>query len=133
VTHMAVMSPRPLAIEVTEHAQIDDYDSLRRAIREIPGTKLFVDDAGAGYAGLTHILALDPDVVKLDISLVRSIDHDPSRQALVSGMRYFAMHAGMTLLAEGIETSAEAETLRGLGVDLGQGYLFGKPAPAPSV
>ena len=132
VAHVAAGSSRPLSIEVTEHAHIDDYETLRRAIREIPGTRLFVDDVGAGYAGLAHILELDPDVVKLDISLVRSIDHDPARQALVSGMRYFVMHAGMTLLAEGIETRAEATTLRELGVDLGQGYLFGKPAPAPS-
>ena len=94
------------------------------------GTKLFVDDAGAGYAGLTHILALEPDVVKLDISLVRSIDRDPARQALVSGMKFFAKHTGTTLLAEGVETRAEAATLRELGVDLGQGYLFGEPAPA---
>jgi PAS domain S-box-containing protein len=130
VARVATLSSRSLAIEVTEHAHIDDYDSLRRAIREIPGTMLFVDDAGAGYAGLAHILALDPDVVKLDISLVRSIDHDPARQALVTGMKYFTGHAGMMLLAEGVETREEAATLRELGVDLGQGYLFGKPAPA---
>ncbi|MGA2836258.1 MAG: EAL domain-containing protein [Acidimicrobiales bacterium] len=132
VAQVAAGSSRHLAIEVTEHAHIDDYDSLRRAIRGIPGTKLFIDDAGAGYAGLAHILALDPDVVKLDISLVRSVDRDPARQALVTGMKYFTGHAGMTLLAEGIETRAEAETLRELGVDLGQGYLFGRPAPASS-
>ncbi len=132
VARVAAMSSRPLSIEVTEHAHIDDYDSLRGAIKGIAGTRLFVDDAGAGYAGLAHILALDPDVVKLDISLVRSIDRDPARQALVSGMRYFAKHTGMTLLAEGIETRGEAATLWELGVDLGQGYLFGKPAPANS-
>jgi PAS domain S-box-containing protein len=132
VAHLAAISSRPLAIEVTEHVHIDDYESLRRAIREVRGTKLFVDDAGAGYAGLAHILELDPDVVKLDISLVRSIDRDPARQALVSGMKYFAVHTGVTLLAEGVESHAEAATLRELGVELGQGYLFGEPASVAS-
>lgn len=132
IEQVAAASSRMLAVEVTEHAHIDDYDSLRTAIRSNKGTKLFVDDAGAGYAGLAHILALDPDVVKLDISLVRSIDRDPARQALVSGMRFFAKHTRMALLAEGVETRAEAETLRALGVDLGQGYLFGRPERVPS-
>lgn len=131
VARIAAASSRSLAIEVTEHVRIDDYDSLPAAIRSTNGVKLFVDDAGAGYAGLAQILDLDPDVVKLDISLVRSIDRDPARQALVSGMRFFTTRTGMTLLAEGVETCAEADTLRELGVDLGQGYLFGEPAPAP--
>jgi EAL domain-containing protein (putative c-di-GMP-specific phosphodiesterase class I) len=130
VAQVAAGSSRPLAIEVTEHVHIEDYESLRKAIRKVAGTKLFVDDAGAGYAGLTHILALEPDVVKLDVSLVRSIDRDPARQALVSGMKYFAGHTGMTLLAEGVETHEEVTTLRGLGVDLVQGFLFGEPTPA---
>ncbi|MGA7835660.1 MAG: EAL domain-containing protein, partial [Acidimicrobiales bacterium] len=132
VVHVVAGTSRPLSIEVTEHDHIDDYDALRTAVRTA-GTKLFVDDAGAGYAGLTHILALAPDVVKLDISLVRSIDRDPARQALVSGMEFFARHTGTALLAEGIETHAELATLRALGVDLGQGYLFGEPAPAATI
>ncbi len=128
IASVVASSSRPIAIEVTEHAPFDDYDALRGAIKDA-GARLFVDDAGAGYAGLAHILALEPDVVKLDISLVRSVDRDPARRALVSGMKYFAKHAGMTLLAEGVETPAEAATLRRLGVDLVQGTLFGPPAP----
>ncbi len=119
---------RTVAIEITEHARIDNFDEIRRAVASVSGCQLFVDDAGAGYAGLHHILELRPDVVKLDISLVRDIDHDPARQALVSGMRHFADLTGTRLLGEGIETAAEAETLRSLGVDLGQGYFFGRPA-----
>ena len=122
-----VGADRAVAIEITEHARIDNFGEIRHAVASVTGCQLFVDDAGAGYAGLHHILELHPDVVKLDISLVRDIDHDPARQALVSGMRHFANLTGTRLLGEGIETGAEAETLRSLGVDLGQGYYFGRP------
>ena len=121
---------REVAIEITEHARVDDFGAVRRAVASVERCRLFVDDAGAGYAGLHHILELHPDVVKLDISLVRDIDHDPARQALVSGMRHFAGLTGTLLIGEGVETTAEAETLRSLGVHYGQGYLFGRPAPA---
>lgn len=123
---------RDVAIEITEHARIDNFDEVRRAITSFERCRLFVDDAGVGYAGLHHILELQPDVVKLDISLVRDIDHDPARQALVSGMRHFADLTNTLLLGEGVETVEEAETLRSLGVDFGQGYHFGRPAPATS-
>jgi EAL domain-containing protein (putative c-di-GMP-specific phosphodiesterase class I) len=87
-----------------------------------------VDDAGAGYAGLQHILEIHPDIVKLDIALVRDLDTDPVRRALISGMVSFAREAGCVLLAEGIETDSELASLRTLGVSLGQGYLLGRPA-----
>lgn len=87
-----------------------------------------MDDAGAGFASLRHILELDPDIVKLDIALVRSIDADPARQALVVGLCHFAAHAGVQLVAEGVETRQEAEVLATLGVQFAQGYLFGKPS-----
>ncbi len=132
VTALISTTTRPIAVEITEHARIDDYDEIRRTIATNQQCRLFVDDAGAGYAGLHHILELLPDVVKLDISLVRDIDHDPARQALVSGMRHFADLTGTLLLGEGVETVEEAETLRSLGVDYGQGFLFGRPAPATS-
>ena len=88
-----------------------------------------MDDAGAGYAGLKHILELRPQFVKLDISLVRSIDTDRARQAMVAGMTHFALGAGCELIAEGIETEEEMAELVRLGVTYGQGYLFGQPAP----
>lgn len=121
---------REVAVEITEHARIDNFDEVRQAIASVERCRLFVDDAGVGYAGLHHILELQPNVVKLDISLVRDIDRDPARQALVSGMRHFADLTGTLLLGEGVETAAEADTLRALGVDFGQGYYFGRPAPA---
>ena len=88
-----------------------------------------MDDAGAGYAGLRHILELRPHFVKLDISLVRNVDTDPARQAMVAGMDHFARNAGCELIAEGIESEDELTQLIHLGITLGQGYLFGKPCP----
>jgi len=126
---------RCLVIEVTEHAQINNYAAIRKALKDIGNCQLAVDDAGAGYTSLSHILELQPDFVKLDISLVRGIDTDPARQAMIAGMCHFAAQSGTTLIAEGIETDAEAEMLRTLGVPLGeggmlgQGYLFGRPEP----
>ncbi len=124
---------RPLVIEVTEHAQVKNYAAIRHALSQIGSCRLAVDDAGAGYTSLSHILELQPDFVKLDISLVRDVDTNPARQAMIAGMCHFAAQSGTTLIAEGIETDAEARTLRELGVPLGetgmlgQGYLFGKP------
>jgi EAL domain-containing protein (putative c-di-GMP-specific phosphodiesterase class I) len=119
---------RPLTLEVTEHVPIEDYSELRRALLECGPAHVAVDDAGAGYASLRHILELQPDVVKLDIGLVRNIDSDPARQALVAGLVHYAQTAGLHLIGEGVETEAERDTLRSLGVPLGQGYLFGRPA-----
>jgi EAL domain-containing protein (putative c-di-GMP-specific phosphodiesterase class I)/DNA-binding response OmpR family regulator len=123
----------PIILEITEHAPIDDYVGFRAAITSLgPSVRCAVDDAGAGFASFRHILELRPDFVKLDIALVRAIEHDPARQALVAGMVYFAAQTGCHLIAEGIETTAERDTLRSLGVYLGQGFLLGRPEPAPS-
>lgn len=119
---------RPIILEVTEHVAVDDYDRLRRGLEALgPTVRLAVDDAGAGYASLRHVLELAPDFVKLDIGLVRGIDADPARQALIAGMGYFAVKRKVRLVAEGIETEAELETLRSLAVAYGQGYLLGRP------
>jgi predicted signal transduction protein with EAL and GGDEF domain len=95
--------------------------------------RLAVDDAGAGYAGLRHILELRPHFVKLDISLVRNVDNDPARQAMVIGMAHFATYVGCDLIAEGVETANELTTLKLLGVPFGQGYLLGRPAPVDAI
>ncbi|MHB1088781.1 MAG: PAS domain S-box protein, partial [Acidimicrobiales bacterium] len=81
---------RPLVVEITEHAPIKNYAEVRRAVRAIEGCSLAVDDAGAGYTSLSHILELQPDFVKLDISLVHDIDADPTRQAMAAGVCHFA-------------------------------------------
>lgn len=117
-----------VVLEITEHAAIDDYEGFRDAVASVGRPVcLAVDDAGAGFASLRHILELRPTFIKLDISLVRGIDTDPAKQALVTGMRHFARMTGRRLIAEGVETDAEAAMLRTLELRLGQGYLFGRP------
>lgn len=120
-------SNRRMVIEVTEHAQILDYEAFRRSVRQLGDVRLAVDDAGAGYASLRHILELGPAYAKLDISLVRGIHEDPLRQALAAGLAHFAASGGCQLIAEGVERQAEADVLESLGVEYGQGYLFGRP------
>jgi EAL domain-containing protein (putative c-di-GMP-specific phosphodiesterase class I) len=121
---------RPLVLEITEHEVIEDYAALRTAVGAVGhDIRLAVDDAGAGVANFGHIIELRPDFVKLDISLVRGVNADLGRQAMVAGMRHFARTAGCRLIAEGVETAEEARTLTGFGVELGQGYLLGRPEP----
>jgi PAS domain S-box-containing protein len=119
-----------IVLEITEHAAVGDYAAFRTAIESIGRPVLLaVDDAGAGFASFRHILELRPAFVKLDISIVRGIDSDPAKQALVAGMHHFARMTRRRLIAEGVETEAEANALRALDIRLGQGYLFGPPAP----
>ena len=122
---------RPIVLEVTEHEVIHDYTAFREHVAALGRSiRIAVDDAGAGVANFTHIVELHPDLVKLDIGLVRGVNSDPGRQALVIAMRHFARAAGCHLIAEGIETQDEAATLRSLGVEFGQGFLFGRPQDA---
>ncbi|HVL54742.1 MAG TPA: EAL domain-containing response regulator [Vitreimonas sp.] len=126
----AILSParRDLVLELTEHVPVDDYDALRRSMTALgPSVHFAIDDAGAGFASFRHILELRPQFVKLDIGIVRGIESDPARQALVAGMRYFALKTGCRLIAEGIETEDERRQLSMLAVELGQGYLLGRP------
>lgn len=121
---------RRIVLELTEHARIDDYALLRAALATYgPAVSVAVDDAGAGYASLRHILELRPAFVKLDLSIVTRIEHDPVRQALVSGLVYFAGKTACELIAEGIETDTEAALLEELGIRFGQGFLLGHPKP----
>jgi EAL domain-containing protein (putative c-di-GMP-specific phosphodiesterase class I) len=126
--------PDRVILEVTEHARIDDYDVLHAALAPIrdAGVRLAVDDAGAGFAGLQHILRLRPDIIKLDISLTRGIDGDPVKRALASSLVRFADDIRSLLIAEGIETRGELDELTHLGVARGQGYLLGQPGPLPA-
>ncbi len=119
---------RPVVLEVTEHVEIEDYPGLRRELQRLGSSvRLAVDDAGAGYASFRHILELSPDFVKIDLDLVRGVDAEPARQALIAGMGYFAVKRKLRLVAEGIETRKELDALQALAVPYGQGYLLGKP------
>jgi EAL domain-containing protein (putative c-di-GMP-specific phosphodiesterase class I)/CheY-like chemotaxis protein len=120
-----------LVVEVTEHAPVDDYDVLDAAVAPLraAGCRLAVDDVGAGFSSLRHILRLAPDVIKLDISLTRHIDSDPPRRALATALISFASAINAAIVAEGIETQDEVDALRGLGVSYGQGYHLSRPQP----
>jgi PAS domain S-box-containing protein len=119
---------RPIVVEITEHVEIDDYAGLRRELKRLGASvRLAVDDAGAGYASFRHILELAPDFVKIDLDLVRGVDAEPARQALIAGMTYFAVKRKLRLIAEGIETRKELDALQSLAVPYGQGYLLGRP------
>ena len=129
----AARTGRSVTAEITEHVQVTDYPALVEAVRRVRagGVRIAVDDAGAGYASFRHILQLHPDTIKVDVSLVRDVDVDPVRQALTRSLVDFAADVGASLVAEGVEQPGESEALRRLGVDLAQGFLFGRPAPAP--
>jgi EAL domain-containing protein (putative c-di-GMP-specific phosphodiesterase class I)/DNA-binding NarL/FixJ family response regulator len=120
-----------IVVEVTEHSAIADYEALRPALAALRerGVRIAVDDAGAGFASLRHALQLEPDYIKLDVSLTQSIDRDRKRRALAAGMIGFANELGAEIVAEGIEAEAELLTLRELGVPFGQGFLVGRPEP----
>ncbi|MEM8872377.1 MAG: EAL domain-containing protein [Pseudomonadota bacterium] len=118
-----------IVIEITEHSAIDCYDTLLKQLNilRFMGVRVAIDDAGAGYSGLQQILRLRPDVIKLDISLTKRIDVDVVRRSLASAMVEFAGKTGALIVAEGVETQSEFDTLLDLGVDLMQGYLLGRP------
>lgn len=120
-----------LIIELTEHEPVDDYPSLVDALAELRslGALVAVDDVGAGFASLRHILRLSPDIIKLDLSLTRGIEDDPGIHALTSALVDFAGKMDALISAEGIETTEELDALRKLGIDHGQGYLLGMPGP----
>jgi EAL domain-containing protein (putative c-di-GMP-specific phosphodiesterase class I) len=122
---------RSIVIEITEHEAVDDYDALNEVLRpwRERGLRIAVDDAGAGFASMRHVLTLVPDFIKLDISLVRGIDTDPAKRALAGALAAFAQKIGSSVIAEGIETAPELSCLRGLRVQFGQGYHLSLPGP----
>jgi EAL domain-containing protein (putative c-di-GMP-specific phosphodiesterase class I) len=122
-----------ITLELTEQQRVDDYRALRRAVAHLPaGVNWAIDDAGAGFASLRHIIELRPHEVKVDRAIVKRVDRDPIRQAVFAGLTHFAASAGCRLIAEGVETAAERDALLSLGVVFGQGYLYAEPALATS-
>lgn len=120
-----------IVLEITEHAHIEDYDRLLHALHplRVRGVRLAVDDAGAGYSGLQHILQIHPELIKLDIALTRNINLDPARKALASALVAFARDTGSRIIAEGVETESELNALRSIGIEKAQGYFLGRPMP----
>lgn len=119
-----------VAIEITEHLRVDDYGamSMKLSTLRAAGGQVAIDDFGAGYASLQHILKVSPEWIKLDISLTERIVDDPVAQALATALASFAVKTGVKVIAEGIETPGEMETLIDLGVRFGQGFHLGRPA-----
>jgi EAL domain-containing protein (putative c-di-GMP-specific phosphodiesterase class I)/CheY-like chemotaxis protein len=121
-----------IVLEITERVALEHAADVPERIRRLRalGFRIAIDDLGAGYAGLSYFALLSPDVVKLDMSLVRSVDESAIKQKLVGSMTTLCRELGMRVVAEGVETAAERNTLVSLGADLLQGYLFAKPGPA---
>ncbi|MFI5494832.1 EAL domain-containing protein [Actinoplanes sp. NPDC051859] len=134
ITMLLAHAHHSLTVELTEHTQVTDYTALREVmdLLRAAGIKIAVDDAGSGFANLSQILQIQPDIIKLDISLTRDIDQDPVRIALARALFSFSESVGAVLVAEGIETYAEHAQLMALGVRHGQGYYIAKPGPLPS-
>jgi EAL domain-containing protein (putative c-di-GMP-specific phosphodiesterase class I)/DNA-binding response OmpR family regulator len=123
-------------VELSEKSVIDDMERMREVVRELRGQgfRVAIDDAGAGYSGLQTMVEMEPDFIKLDISLVRNIEHSVVKQKLVATLRDFCREAKITLVAEGIETRSQLDALLDMGLGFGQGFLFahpGSPYPIP--
>lgn len=118
-----------VVLEITERSALDDIKDVRARVASLRalGFRIAVDDLGAGYAGLTSFALLEPEFVKFDMSLVRNVQTSPIRQKLIASMTTLCKDMGMRVVAEGIETLEERNAVRGLGCDLFQGYLLGRP------
>ena len=132
---IASSEPTRLVVELTEHDAIESYPRLRASIMELrqTGVGFALDDVGTGFSNLAHIINFAPDIIKLDIELVRGIDIDPVRRSLARAMVSLAQETGAEVVAEGVEREEEREALLAVGVRRGQGFLFGRRAPADSL
>jgi EAL domain-containing protein (putative c-di-GMP-specific phosphodiesterase class I) len=123
-------------LEITERASLDSVKNVRERIAALRrmGFRIALDDIGAGYAGLSSFAVLEPDVVKLDMSLVRDVQSSPTKQKLIRSMTALCQGMGILVIAEGVESRQELDVLLDLGCDHFQGYYFARPArPFPAV
>jgi EAL domain-containing protein (putative c-di-GMP-specific phosphodiesterase class I) len=129
---LAGMPLTRVVLELSEHDQVEDYDALHAVVLPLraQGMSLAIDDVGAGFSSLRHIVVTSPDTIKIDRSIVSGLDHDAVLARLVESLVDFAHGCGVTVVAEGVETAAEHAMLCAVGVDYGQGWLFGRPGPA---
>jgi EAL domain-containing protein (putative c-di-GMP-specific phosphodiesterase class I) len=129
LTMLAAHERRPLVVELTEHQAVEDYFALGRALDELRthGVRVAIDDVGSGFSSFRHVTRVNPEILKLDRSLVCGIDDDPVRQSLAAAIVAFAADVGAVVVSEGIESEAELACLRELAVGLGQGFFLGRP------
>jgi len=127
--HRVGLAHQQLMFEFTENERMVDIPHVQRIIAEYrkQGFVTALDDFGAGYAGLNLLASFQPDLIKLDMELIRGITTSPARQTIIAYVTTMARDLGITVLAEGIETEAELVALRAAGIELFQGYLFAKP------
>ncbi|MDD2558490.1 MAG: EAL domain-containing protein [Desulfuromonas sp.] len=125
--------PASLVFEVVESEEVSDIEHLKRILRyyQERGFRVALDDVGSGYASLNKFVQLTPDIIKLDIELVRDVHKIEVKQAVAQALAHMARKSGCMLLAEGVETADEFAWFKELGVDYVQGYYFGKPASEP--
>jgi EAL domain-containing protein (putative c-di-GMP-specific phosphodiesterase class I) len=124
-----------LVLEVTENAAVEGYAAFRRALAPLreQGLRLSIDDAGSGYASLHHIVELQPDIIKIDRSLIDGLATDPSRRSAVRAFVALAADLGATVVAEGVETVTDLDAVRDLGIGAVQGFLLARPSTDPGV
>jgi EAL domain-containing protein (putative c-di-GMP-specific phosphodiesterase class I) len=122
-----------VVLEVTERQTLDSVNEPAKRIAALKdaGFRIAVDDLGAGYAGLSSFVLLDPDIVKVDMSLVRGVDSSPKKQRLIENLVSLCAEMGTSVVVEGVETAAERDALASTGCAWMQGYLFGRPKPNP--
>jgi EAL domain-containing protein (putative c-di-GMP-specific phosphodiesterase class I) len=124
-----------IVLEITERSTLHNVTDVRRRIDRLRaiGFKIAIDDLGEGYSGLTSVATIEPEVMKLDMTIVRGVDRSPPNQRLIRSMIAVAREAGARLIAEGVETRLERDALVALGCDYFQGYLFARPGDFPRV
>ncbi len=121
-----------ILLELSEHDQVVDYAALMAVLDPLraAGMRLAIDDVGAGFSSLRHIILTAPDVIKLDRSIVDGVSSDPVLRSLVRSLVDFAKSCEARVVAEGVESAADGDVLLTLGVDYGQGWYYGRPGPA---
>ena len=122
-----------IVIEITEHARVPSYTDLHDALEPLRerGIRFAIDDTGAGYASLSHVLELHPDIIKLDRALINSLEQDRPRRSLVTALVLLALDVGASVTGEGVETAGQLEAPTTLGVDQAQGYFLARPSTDP--
>jgi EAL domain-containing protein (putative c-di-GMP-specific phosphodiesterase class I) len=122
-----------LVLEITEHEAVDSYASLRDRLQPLRdrGLRLAIDDAGAGYASLQHIIELQPELIKIDRSIIDGLAKDKARRSVVSGFVLLALDLNGRVVAEGVERADDLQAAADLGVDAAQGYLIARPSIDP--
>ena len=129
---LAAVDGSRVVLEITENAAAERYDEVAKAVSELraSGVRIALDDAGSGDVGVTSLFDIQADIIKIDIDVTRGIDSDPMKEAMAFALKSLADSLGAMSLAEGIETEQELARLRAVGVQAGQGYLFGHPEEA---